>query len=268
MPKSVALLDLGRRPYRETLELQRRLHARVAGGACGDTWIVVEHDPVVTLGRNAKRQNVLVSAEMLAARGVDLVEVERGGDATYHGPGQVVVYPIVRLERFREVAPLVSALERAVISALATFGIDARGRSEHRGVYVGENAIAAIGLAVKQMTSLHGVALNVATSLDYDRLITPCGTPQFGITSISHESRADVAWSIGRDALLAALEREFSIAFERAIATTTIRPGHGGAGVATVSKQAMPQTASRDSHVRGVARLDKIVRPLMLGPRA
>jgi lipoate-protein ligase B len=202
------LLDLGRRPYREVWVLQRELHAAVAAGEAPDTWIVVEHEPVITLGRNAKAQNLLLSREALAERGVDVVEIERGGDVTYHGPGQVVVYPIRKLPRFREVVPLVAALERAVIDALSHFGITAAGRSEHRGVYVGENAICAIGLAVQKMTSLHGLALNADTVLEYDRLITPCGTPEFGITSISNELGRDVSWAAARDALLPALETE------------------------------------------------------------
>jgi lipoate-protein ligase B len=211
--KEQSLLELGRRPYRETLALQREIHAAVAAGDRGDTWIVVEHDPVVTLGRNAKAANVLASAAGLAARGIDVVEVERGGDATYHGPGQLVVYPILRLARFREVVPLVSALERAAIGALGGFGIAANGRKEHRGVYVRDAAICAIGLAVKQMTSLHGLALNVSTALDYDRLIVPCGTPQFGITSLERELGRPAALSEARDALLAALAAEFEIDF-------------------------------------------------------
>ena len=207
------MLDLGRRPYREVLAFQRELHARVSRGEDADTWIVVEHEPVVTLGRNAKRANLLVSEEALAARGVDVVEVERGGDVTYHGPGQVVVYPIVRLERFREVVPFVAMLEDAAIAAVGTFGIQAQQRAEHRGVYVGRNSICAVGLTVKQMTTMHGLALNVGTALDYDRLITPCGTPQFGITSIEREAGMPVAWVDGRDALLAALERRFQVSF-------------------------------------------------------
>ena len=213
------LLDLGRQPYREVWALQRDLHAAVAEGRESDTWIVVEHEPVITLGRNARGEHLLVSREMLAAQGVDVVEVERGGDVTYHGPGQVVVYPIRKLPRFREVVPLVAAMERAVIDALAQFGIAAAGRGEHRGVYVGDNAICAIGLAVKRMTSLHGLALNANTALDYDRLITPCGTPQFGLTSISRELGRDVGWAQTRDVLLPALEREFDVRFERVDAT-------------------------------------------------
>lgn len=219
---AVRLLDLGRRPYREVWALQRELHAAVAAGREPDTWIVVEHDPVITLGRRAKDENLLVAPALLAARGVDVVAVERGGDVTYHGPGQLVVYPIRKLPRFREVVPFVSALERAVLAALAAFGIAAAGRREHRGVYVGENAICAVGLAVQKMTSLHGLALNANTVLDYDRLITPCGTPEFGITSISRELGRDVDWAAARDALLPALEAEFGVRFERATATVPL----------------------------------------------
>jgi len=213
------LLDLGRRPYREVWALQRELHAAVAEGREPDSWLVVEHEPVITLGRKARTQNVLLSRELLAARGVDVVEVERGGDVTYHGPGQLVVYPIRKLPRFREVVPFVSSLERAVIAALATFGIAAAGRKEHRGVYVGDNAICAVGLAVQKMTSLHGLALNADILLDYDRLITPCGTPEFGITSISRELGRNVTWAEARDAVLPALAAEFDLTFETANAT-------------------------------------------------
>ena len=215
------LFDLGRRRYAPVLDLQRALHAAIAEGREPETWLVVEHDPVITLGRNAKAANVLLPRGVLAARGVDVVEIERGGDVTYHGPGQVVVYPIRRLERFREVVPLVSSLETAVTGALYRFGIEAQPRHEHRGVYVGDDAICAIGLAVKRMTSMHGLALNACTALDYDRLITPCGTPQFGITSISAQTGRTVSWAEARDALLDSLEGAFGVEFER----ETLVPG-------------------------------------------
>ena len=185
MENPVRLLDLGRRRYAPVLELQRALHAAVARGREPDTWLVVEHEPVITLGRNAKEANVLLPRALLAARGVDVVEIERGGDVTYHGPGQVVVYPIRRLERFREVVPLVSSLETAVTGALHRFGIAAQPRSEHRGVYVGDDAICAIGIAVKQMTSLHGLALNANTALGP---CEPIGAPLYSAPSASHES--------------------------------------------------------------------------------
>ncbi len=209
--KNVEVVELPRSAYRDVLAMQRTIHDEVARGVRPDTWIVVEHEPVITLGRRAVRENVLLSPAMLAERGVDLVEVERGGDATYHGPGQLVVYPIMRLERFREVVPLVSALEASVVRMLAGFGIAATGRSEHRGVYVGDAAICAIGLAVKRMTSMHGLALNVSTPLDYDKLIVPCGMPAFGITSMSHELSRRVPLENARDALLSSLCETFDV---------------------------------------------------------
>jgi lipoyl(octanoyl) transferase len=168
----------------------------------------------VTLGRNSKRENLLFSTSSLMRRGVDCVEVERGGDATYHGPGQLVVYPILKLPRFREIVPLVSKLERGMISTLAAFGIEAQGRAEHRGVYVGERAIGAVGIAVRQMTSLHGLALNVSVPLDYDTLIVPCGTPQFGITSMERELRRELSVDEVRPVLLHELAAAFGVGFQ------------------------------------------------------
>ena len=214
--RSAHLLDLGFRPYREVWALQHQIHERVAAGRQDDTWIVVEHAPVITLGRTAKQQNILLSPQMLEARGVDLVKIERGGDVTYHGPGQLVVYPIMRLPRFREIVPLVRRLEGAVIDACAEFGITAERWQEHAGVWVGHNQICAFGLAVQRMTSLHGLALNVSTDLTYDRLITPCGLPNRGVTSISKEIGRTISADKAKPVLLAALSRAFEIEFEAA----------------------------------------------------
>ena len=202
--------------------MQHSLHEAVRGGECEETWIFVEHDPVVTLGRNAKEANVLLSQEMLRARGVDLVNIERGGDVTYHGPGQLVVYPIRRLERFREVVPLVRTLEGAVIDAVAKFGVSAERWSEHAGVWVGTNQICAIGLAVQKMTSLHGIALNVSTELSYDTLINPCGLTDRGITSLSRETGRAVSLDEAKPVLRAALSEAFGIIFEDAAAARPV----------------------------------------------
>jgi lipoyl(octanoyl) transferase len=207
------LLDLGLRPYREVWELQHAVHEAVRDGRERDTWIVVEHAPVVTLGRQAKRENVFFSPEELARRGVDLVSIERGGDVTYHAPGQLVLYPIRRLERFREVVPLVRALEAAVIDVCACFGVRGERWSGHAGVWVGRNQICAIGLAVQAMVSLHGIALNVSTQLDYDRLIVPCGVRDRGITSLSAESGRAIEIAAAKGVLLEELARTFEVEF-------------------------------------------------------
>lgn len=207
------LLDLGVRGYREVWHLQHRLHEAVRETREPETWIVVEHLPVITLGRQAKHENVLVSEEELARRGIDRVAVERGGDVTYHGPGQLVVYPIRRMERFREVVPLVRALEGAVIDTCSRFGVSGERRHEHAGVWVGLNQICAIGLAVRAMVTLHGIALNVATRLDYDRLITPCGMRDRGITSLCAETGSTITLEHAKRALLAQLGYTFDVDF-------------------------------------------------------
>ncbi|HEY2475141.1 MAG TPA: lipoyl(octanoyl) transferase LipB [Candidatus Cybelea sp.] len=217
---SARLLDLGLRPYREVWELQRNLHDAVREGRAPDTWIVVEHSPIVTLGRQAKRENLLLSQEALAARGVDVVEIERGGDVTYHGPGQLVVYPIRRLARFREVVPLVRSLEGAVIGCCARFGVEGIRWSEHAGVWVGPKNICAIGLAVKRMVSMHGLSLNVSTELHYDRLINPCGLTGRGLTSLSAETGRSVTTAEAKPVLIEELSRTFGVSFvaERMVA--------------------------------------------------
>lgn len=208
------LLDLGMQPYREVWELQHSLHERVGLGEEPETWIFVEHTPVITLGRKAKEENVLLSREMLHARGVDVVQIERGGDVTYHGPGQLVVYPIRRLERFREVVPLVRALESAVIETCAHFGVTAERWSEHAGVWVGSDQVCAVGLAVQKMTSLHGIAINVCTELSYDKLINPCGLFDRGITSLTRETGRSVTIDEVKPVLRDAIERVFDLRFE------------------------------------------------------
>ena len=209
------LIDLGVRSYREVWDLQHRLHEAVRDGRARETWIVVEHPPTITLGRQAKREHVLFSDEDLAARGVDVVAVERGGDVTYHGPGQLVVYPIRRLQRFREVVPLVRALEGAVIDACSRFGVTAERWSKHAGVWIGRNQICAVGLAVQRMVSLHGIALNVSTELEYDRLIVPCGLPDRGITSLTKEARRVIGVEEAKKVLIAELSRTFEVEFTR-----------------------------------------------------
>jgi len=207
------LLDLGSRAYREVWEIQHRVHDAVREGREPDTWIAVEHHPVVTLGRQANRANVLLSDEELVRRGIDLVDIERGGDVTYHGPGQLVVYPVMKLDRFREVVPLVRRLEGAVIDACARFGVVGERWSAHAGVWVGRNQLCAVGLAIQRMVSLHGLALNVSTALDYDRIINPCGLLDRGITSLSAEAGRPVSLDEVKPVLFDELSHSFDVQF-------------------------------------------------------
>ena len=208
------LLDLGRRSYGQTWRLQQQLHDDVAAGREPDTWIVVEHDPVITIGRQGKTDSLLVSEALLAQRGIELHRVERGGDVTYHGPGQVVVYPIMKMPRFREVVPFVRKLEEAALRMCATYGVSGERWRKHAGVWVGRNCICAIGLAVRKMTSMHGIAFNASTELDYDRLINPCGLVDRGITSLSRETGRLVSYDEAKPVLLAEIERVFELRFE------------------------------------------------------
>jgi lipoyl(octanoyl) transferase len=217
MATSARLFDLGLRPYRQVWDLQHSLHTGVREGREPDTWIVVEHPPVVTLGRRARLDNVFFSPEELERRGVDLVAIERGGDVTYHGPGQLVVYPIRKLARFREVVPLVRSLEAVVINVCARFGVRGEPWSGHAGVWVGNNQICAVGLAVQHMVSLHGIALNVSTALDYDRLINPCGLTDRGITSLTAETGRTIGLEQAKQILLDELARTFDIEFVPAL---------------------------------------------------
>jgi lipoyl(octanoyl) transferase len=162
------LLDLGRRAYREVWELQKALVARRAEDQIPDGLILVEHDRVATLGRRGKREDVLDP-------GLDIVEVERGGEATYHGPGQLVGYPILRLPDRLEVKRLVTDLEEVLLRTVADFGIEATREGPERGVWVEGKKIASIGLAVQRSVAFHGFALNVTTDLAEFLKIRPCG---------------------------------------------------------------------------------------------
>lgn len=162
------LLDLGRAEYGSTWAIQKALARRRETDAITDGLILVEHDHVVTLGRRGKREDVFDP-------GLPVFEVERGGEATYHGPGQLVGYPILRLPERLEVKRLVTDLEEVLIRTCADFGIDAVREGPERGVWVGERKIASIGLAVQRGVTLHGFAHNVSTDLSYFLKLRPCG---------------------------------------------------------------------------------------------
>lgn len=176
----------GRRAYAETWILQRRIHESRLLGACPDTLLLLEHDPVVTVGRNGRAGNVLVPEGLLRARGVDLVATDRGGDVTYHGPGQVVGYTIVDLRAMhQDIHRFLREMEEGIIRAVASWGIEAGRRAGKTGVWVGDRKLASIGLKASHWVTMHGFALNVATDLSAFDLIVPCGIPDCRMTSLA-----------------------------------------------------------------------------------
>jgi lipoate-protein ligase B len=182
----------GLTPYAAALDLQQALAAARSQAAIPDTIVVLEHEPVVTLGPRADAASDVPDRAALAARGIDIVETDRGGRATYHGPGQVVVYPIVDLTRLgRDLRGYVAILQAAVVETLAGLGVQAAPREgrEFVGVWVGERKIASIGVAVSGWITSHGVALNVtAAAEEAFGLFVPCGLQQLEVTSVERET--------------------------------------------------------------------------------
>ena len=176
-------------PYSAALEMQRSAaRARIAGGLDEDLLLLVEHPPVVTLGRSSKAQHLHASPALLAARGVELHEVERGGDVTFHGPGQLVGYPIIDLKRHKQdLHWYLRQVEAALIVALATFGIVGERSTGYTGVWTGGRKLASIGVHARDWVTWHGFALNVSTDLSYFDLVVPCGISAVEMTSVARE---------------------------------------------------------------------------------
>jgi lipoyl(octanoyl) transferase len=202
------VVDLGVQRYASTLALQREVaRARIAGDLEEDVLLLVEHPPVVTLGRSAKDAHMLATPAYLEQRGVELFEVERGGDVTFHGPGQLVGYPIIDLKQHRrDLHWYLRQVEQFLIDALAAFSLHGERRPPHTGVWIGERKIASIGVHARDWVTWHGFALNVATDLDYFDLIVPCGIHGVRMTSVDAElpngnvSVSEVAGAVARAA--------------------------------------------------------------------
>jgi lipoate-protein ligase B len=181
--------NLGIRRYPEVLELQRAVaRARISGDIAQDMLLLVEHPPVVTLGRSSKDAHMLANSAQLAARGVDLFEVERGGDVTFHGPGQLVGYPIIDLKRHKQdLHWYLRQVEEVLIRALGRLGIEGERVAAYTGVWTKQRKIASIGVHARDWVTWHGFALNVTTELSYFELIVPCGIPDVIMTSVQKE---------------------------------------------------------------------------------
>lgn len=222
----IVLRDLGRVGYAEAFELQRGLVERRKHGEIPDQLLIVEHPPVVTMGRNGHEENLLAAPEVLARAGIEFNRTDRGGDVTFHGPGQVVGYPIFDLREWkRDVVAYVRGIEEALILALAEFGICGERLAGATGVWVqapsgpaptGLAKIAAIGVHISRWVASHGFALNVDTDLSYFRYIVPCGLTKPVTSMRALGSAAD------RKDVVAALARGFARVFERDVETAAI----------------------------------------------
>ena len=215
-PRAVEVRRLGRVDYAAGLELQAQLVNQRRIGLAGDTLLLLEHPPVITLGvrTRGKPTNIVASPEVLAREGVSVVETGRGGDITYHGPGQLVGYPILDLRPDRcDVHVYVRDLEQVLILALEDFGIEARRLPGLTGVWTGregrEEKIAAIGVRISRWITSHGFALNVTTNLKHFQLIVPCGIADRGVTSIARVLGRDVPMPDVEDAVVRAFRRVF-----------------------------------------------------------
>jgi len=178
--------DLGVVEYREAWELQRRLHRQRVEGKIPDLLLLLEHPPTITIGRSGSLDNVLISNKQMAQAGLSLFFIDRGGDVTYHGSGQLVGYPILDLrDQGKDLHLYVRNLEEVMIRTLGDFSIEADWDKSHPGVWVKGEEIGAIGLSVKKWVSMHGFALNVNTDLDHFAFINPCGFSDKRATSMS-----------------------------------------------------------------------------------
>ena len=180
------VVDLGQRDYGEVWDIQKILHEKRLDGEIADTLLLVEHNPVITMGKSGKDDNILISDSLLKEKGIHLYRIERGGDVTYHGPGQLVGYPIFNIkERLVGIKLFIERIEDAIIATLAEFRIKGEKKEKMIGVWTETGKICSIGVAIKRWVSFHGFALNVNTDLKYFDLIHPCGFKNIKMTSIA-----------------------------------------------------------------------------------
>ena len=211
------VVSLERIDFRAAYDLQRRLHALVVAGELPDLFLLLEHPHVYTLGRRGQQEDIRVSEELLEELGIDTHSTDRGGETTYHGPGQLVGYPIINLRRWGGgVRDYVETLERTLIRALDEYGIDAHSDGKPTGVWVKDAKVAAIGVRVSRHVTMHGFALNVCPDLSFFEHIVPCGMPDARVTSMARELGKDVAVSEVMPAVMRAFGSEFGMRMEGA----------------------------------------------------
>ncbi len=216
--------QLGLVDYAEALDLQKEKVAQRQAGEIPDTLLLLEHPHVYTLGRNARRENLLASVEWLASRGAQVFETDRGGDVTYHGPGQLVGYPILDLTQHRrDISWYMRSVEEVLIRTARDFGIETGRSPGAPGVWVGNDKLAAMGVHLARWVTSHGFALNVNTDLRYFEWIVPCGLRDKGVTSLAKL----LGRPVGMETVTASVVQHFGAVFGLEIVESPKRVLHG-----------------------------------------
>jgi lipoate-protein ligase B len=214
MKETCIVCSMGLEDYGGVWELQKRLHGMRMRQEIPDVFLLLEHPPTLTIGKSGSLANVLVSPEVLASMGISLFFIERGGDVTYHGPGQLVGYPIMDLrKRGKDIYQFVTDLEEVMIRAARDFSMEAGRDSGHRGVWVGEKELGAIGISVRRWVTMHGFALNVCTNLFHFSFINPCGFTDRQATSMAACLSANVSLESVRERLVSHFASVFNVDF-------------------------------------------------------
>jgi lipoyl(octanoyl) transferase len=212
----VLIVDLGTIAYQEAWDLQHSIHEAKQVGLSEDVLLLLEHPHVFTLGKNAKKENILVSETLLRDQGIDCVSIERGGDVTYHGPGQLLGYPLFFLERLKlRVVDFVDRLEEVMIHVLKGYGLPAQRSPLNRGVWVKEAKLGFVGIALRRGITLHGFALNVAPKLSYYDMIHSCGLKNVQIVSLSSLLRKSVPMEEVKKKTIDSFESVFALKTEQ-----------------------------------------------------
>lgn len=207
-------MDLGRLSYSEALEVQKETLESVLAGA-PNTLLLLEHDRVLTLGANFHDKNLLLAPELYAQRGIEVAKADRGGDVTFHGPGQLVMYPIFDTAICgRDLHKWLRALEEAMIRTCTEFGLQSRRFPPHTGVWVEDRKVAAIGVKIRRWISMHGIALNCDNDLAPFSWIVPCGIADYGVTSLTEELGRTVTIEEAKPVVTAAFSDVFGLEFE------------------------------------------------------
>lgn len=215
--KKVSVKILGTCPYLQVLELQNTLHQKRVIDEISDTLLLLDHPHVITIGKSGKEQNILFPEALLAQKGIEVVHIKRGGDVTYHGPGQLVGYPIFNILGYgKGVREFVNQVEEVFIRLLANYyQIEARRDKEYTGVWVRDEKITAMGFEIRKYVSMHGFAFNINTDLTQFRWINPCGIIGKGVTSLSKLMGKTMIWDLVVDQVIDSFQEVFQVPFEK-----------------------------------------------------